>query len=265
MMGHRWRVRGDGVDLVLTLPGVALEGHHARCTLREAESLLLRVMARSPAWSLRLRELDEAARAIVRWHPSLRRATAVETVRAALRSGVLEGYSTASVAAVPLQRDELETRADVTIPLASDLIDRLYEKGIEHFDVLEDEEFGAIEETCELEDEEFAGFEDETELEPEEFAGFEEQSAGQPERFDALEDTSLPADEALHDTPDGAAPGAGGGGATAASHEIVNDEVFPDEESTGFEDEGEARDSDEVDWGDAQEPSDDPDAHAASA
>lgn len=266
MAGHRWRLRGDGGDLVLAPRSVGPEGHRALCTLREAEVWLARVLARSPAWSLRLRELDEAAREIARWHPTLRRTTPTETVRAALRSGVLVAYPTPSMASLPLQRDELETQADATIPLASDLIDRLYEKGIEFEDRVEDEDFGAIEEACAFEDEEFAGFEEETELEPEDLAGFEEETEQEPERFDRLviEDDAPDVPVDGDESTDGprAADGGATGARTSAPIEDAPIETESEHEDLAFERLEEESEIEEPPAGDhgASDPIDEPDA-----
>lgn len=266
MVGTVWTITGRGWDLVLATHESTFAGAGSPLTIVEARRLLSIAQEAEPAWSLRVRAIGELARALRGRFAGDDGTNAWVTVHRALAAGVVRAWRVERAVIARPEPDALDAEAVLRIPLASDLLEATYEKGIEFEAVFEDEDFCQIVDELEVEAEEFDSIEEECEAEVEEFDSFEEESEGEPETDDSFEETALTAEqgETFEDEREGYVEGAAAAPSTTEAGlddgAIETEDEVEEEQFDTLEDDSEVEEPDDAEQGDAGEPIDEPDA-----
>ncbi len=241
-MLHRWWIDDRLWRLAITTSGD--DGGGEALSPDEAVERIEEALAIEPPWSINARELEDCARYVRQRASDL---AAIPDAHAAVREALTRGLLRASRHRAPSMAaptGELPIDELMRVPLASDLIEELYEKGIEVVDEVTDDAFGAIEVTALVVDDDPDWIEDESELEPEEADAVE--VTGDVRDTPVRDGTVTDAANEAEDAPD------------EGDAEVELEAEVDDDACDAVEDDATCEEPAEVPCGDAAEPMDHP-------
>jgi hypothetical protein len=178
MARSRWRLRGARYDFELLAWGDVAASYEEPLSAADALRALDPFTSTAVAWTFEARTLRDVVAHLARQHPVALAGALGDvgaTLRAALAQGLLRVHRRRALA-LASSLTELDTEAvDRSIPLASELLDRMFEKGVEVESEVRDDFGGGFEVEETFTDDDFGAMTAEEEVIDDDLGGMEAQ------------------------------------------------------------------------------------------